>query len=56
MMKLDAYYIIESVDQWCPVCRERKKGKMLIINLPSQYQKFIAICNDCLEKNKYERI
>ena len=49
-MKLDAYFIDESVDQWCPICREYKKGKMLIIHLPTK--KYIAICNDCLEKKK----
>ena len=27
-MKLDAYFIEETVDQWCPICRERKFDKM----------------------------
>jgi len=55
-MKLDAHYIEETVEQWCPICRKYKKGKMLQIYLPSRYPKNIAICNDCLEKKKYETI
>ena len=50
-MKLNANWIIESHDEYCPLCRERKGGRFLVIYLDEAgYKKYVAICEECLKE------
>ena len=48
-MLLRAEWIDEVEGEFCPICRETKKGRFLIIYLSGAgVGKYIAICEECL--------
>jgi len=45
---LTARWIEETHDEYCLRCRQRKRGRFLIIDLPNQ--RYMAICEDCIKE------
>ena len=50
-MLLKAVWIEEAEGEFCPICRETKKGRFLVIYLDGAgVNRYLAVCESCLKR------